>query len=344
MTLQTSEYKSFLNDLKLRIRTSQVKAALAINKELVLLYWSIGQDILTKQEELGWGAKVIDQLSDDLREEFPEIKGFSKRNLKYMRSFADAYPEEEFVQQAAAQIPWFHNCTILEKIKNHKQRQWYIEKTIENGWSRNVLSLQIKSNLYERDKDPQTNFINTLPTPQSDLANQLIKNEYSLDFLSLGKESKEREIENALVTNIRDFILELGKGFAFYGNQVHLDVGGEDFYLDLVFYHVKLRCYVVIELKTGKFKPEYAGKMNFYLAAVDDLMRHPDDKPSIGIILCQDKNQIIAEYSLRNTSTPIGISAYELTRELSAELQKNLPSVEQIELELANDLDNVEEN
>ncbi len=329
-------YAEFLADLKKRIRRARIKAALSANRELILLYWEIGRMILERQKEEGWGSKVIDRLAQDLRREFPDMKGFSARNLKYMRAFAEAYPDKEFVQQVAAQIPWFHHCTLLDKVKDPAERIWYIQQTIEHGWSRNVLVHQIESGLYYRKGKAITNFDRTLPAPQSDLAQEMLKDPYVFDFLGLTEDIRERELEKQLITRIRDFLLELGVGFAFVGSQVHLEVGGEDFFLDLLFYHLKLRCYVVIELKTGEFKPEYAGKMNFYLSAVDDLFRHPDDRPSIGIILCKSKNKVIVEYALRDTTKPIGVSSYRLTRALPEEIKSSLPSVEELERELGN--------
>lgn len=323
-------YDAFLSDLKQRIRTAQVKAALAVNRELVLLYWQIGRDILTQQEQQGWGAKVVTQLSQDLRREFPEMKGFSRTNLLYMRAFAEAFPDEQIVQQLAGQIPWFHNCTLLDKVKDPQQRQWYIQQTIENGWSRNVLIHQIESNLFARQGGAITTFDRALPKPQSDLAQQLIKDPYCFDFLSLGKEAQERELENALLDHMRDFLLELGVGFAFMGSQYPLEVDRKEYRLDLLFYHVKLRCYIVIDLKMGEFQPEYSGKMNFYVAVVDDKLRHPDDQPTIGLILCKSKSRTTAEYALQNINTPIGVS----THQLPAPLENGLPSVEQLEQEL----------
>ncbi|MGB8700077.1 MAG: PDDEXK nuclease domain-containing protein, partial [Thermosynechococcaceae cyanobacterium] len=281
------DYQTYLAQLKERIRSTQVKAALAVNRELVLLYWGIGRDILQRQAEQGWGTKVIDQLARDLKQEFPEMSGFSTRNLKYMRAFAEAYPDELIVQQLVAQIPWGHNVRILDHVKAPDERLWYAQQTIENGWSRNVLVHQIESNLYARQGRAITNFTLVLPPTQSDLAHQLLKDSYVFDFLSLGQAAKERDLERGLLLHLQRFMLELGKGFAFVGNQYHLEVGGQDFYIDLLFYHLKLRCYVVIDLKMGNFQPEYAGKMGFYLAAVDDLLRHPEDRQSIGLILCK---------------------------------------------------------
>ena len=331
-------YAAFLDGLKQRIRTAQVKAALAVNQDLVFLYWSIGKDILAKQKAEGWGSKVIDRLAKDLKHSFPEMKGFSARNLKYMRGFAEAWSDEQIVQQLAAQIPWFHNCTLLDKVKNPEERLWYIQKTMENGWSRNVLVMQIESNLYKRQGGAITNFNRTLPEPQSDLAQSLLKSEYNFDFLSLGKDAQERELEQALVERIKEFLLELGVGFAFVGSQYHLEVEGDDYYIDLLFYHLQLRCYVVIDLKVTEFKPEYTGKMNFYVSAVDDLLRHPDDQPTIGIVLCRSKKKTVAEYSLRNVSTPIAVS----THKLPETLQDRLPTAEQLEMEIDSVLKEIE--
>jgi predicted nuclease of restriction endonuclease-like (RecB) superfamily len=328
------DYQDFLHSLKERIRKAQVRAALAVNHELVLLYWQIGRDILARQQRQGWGAKVIDRLARDLRREFPELKGFSPRNLKYMRAFAEAWPDEPFVQQAAAQIPWFHNCVVLDKLSHPAEREWYLRQTIQQGWSRNVLVHHIETGLYHRQGKALTNFDRTLPAPQSDLASQLLKDPYTFDFLSLGAEAQERDLERGLIEHIRDFLLELDVGFAFVGSQYHLEVGDQDFYLDLLFYHLRLRCYVVIDLKMGDFQPEFAGKMNFYLSAVDDLLRHPDDQPTIGLILCKTRNRVIAEYALRDMSKPMGVSSYLLTGALPETLKGSLPTIKELEAEL----------
>ncbi len=287
-------YDEFLRDLKQRVREARIRAALSVNSELLQLYWSIGRDILLRQEKAGWGAKVIDLLASDLRREFPDAKGLSARNLKYMRSLALSWPGGEVVPQLVAQIPWGHNRVLLDKFENQAEREWYAQKTIKNGWSRNVLVLHIERDLYATKGMSQTNFEATLPAPQSDLARELIKDPYKFDFLGVGEDAQERAIEQGLVTHIRDFLVELGQGFAFVGSQVPLEVGGEDFRVDLLFYHLQLRRYVVIELMAGKFKPEYAGKLNFYLSAVDDLLRHEDDQPSIGMVLCKDKDNVVA--------------------------------------------------
>ncbi len=333
-TTSDESYQTFLQNLKQRITTAQVKAALAVNRELVLLYWQIGREILQRQDAQGWGAKVIEQLSKDLRSAFPNMKGFSSRNLKYMREFAENYPDEEFVQQLVAQIPWGHNVRILDKTKTPEEREFYIYKTIENGWSRNVLVLQIESKLYERQGKAVTNFELTLPKPQSDLARQLLKDPYNFDFLTLHDEAVERDLEKALLVYIRIFLLVLGVGFAFVGSQYNLKVGGQDFYIDLLFYHLKLRSFVVIDLKMGEFKPEFAGKMNFYLSAVDDLLKHEKDEPSIGLILCKSKNGVVAEYALRDVKKPIGVSEMELLEKLPENLKGNLPTIEELESEL----------
>jgi predicted nuclease of restriction endonuclease-like (RecB) superfamily len=327
-------YASFVDGLKRRIRAAQVKAALAVNAELVLLYWRIGRDILVRQEQEGWGARVIDRLSADLRAAFPEMQGFSPRNLKYMRAFAAAWPEAEFVQQVAAQLPWFHSCTLLDRVKDAAVREWYARQTIEHGWSRNVLLTQIETGFHKRAGKALTNFNTTLAPPHSDLAQQTLKDPYVFDFLTPGPEAQERDLERGLVEHVRDFLLELGVGFAFVGSQVHLEVGGEDFYVDLLFFHLRLRCFVVIELKTGEFKPEYAGKMNFYLSAVDAQLRGEGDQPSIGLVLCKAKNKVVVEYALWDTKKPIGVSAYRLLEKLPAKLKGSLPTVEELEAEL----------
>ena len=336
-------YDEFLRGLKERIRTAQVRAALAVNRELVLLYWRIGQDILERQRQSGWGSKVIDRLAADLRSAFPEMSGFSPRNLKYMRAFAEAWPDEDFVQQVAAQLPWFHNCTILDKLKNLAERIWYAQQTIENGWSRNILIHQIESNLFHRKGKAITNFDRTLPAPQSELAQQIIKDPYNFDFLSLGSEAKERDLERGLIAQLQKFLLELGVGFAFVGSQYPLEVDGEDFFIDLLFYHLRLRCFVVIDLKMDQFRPEYAGKMNFYLSAVDDLLKHSSDQPSLGIILCKTKKKMVVEYALRDTSKPLGVAEYRITAALPERLKGNLPSIEDLEAELSG-TDNLEEH
>ena len=299
-------YQSFLNDLKQRIRTAQIKAALAVNKELILLYWQIGREILNRQEDEGWGSKVVAQLSKDLKREFPELKGFSRTNLLYMRSFAKAWPDEELVHQAGGLIPWKHNCVLIDKVKDPEARQWYIGKTIEHGWSRSVLTMQIETGLYGRQGSAVTNFERTLPKPKSDLTRQILKDPYSFEFLTITEEAVERELEKGLVAHIREFLLELGVGFAFVGSQYRLEVEGDEFFIDLLFYHLKLRRYVVIDLKTTDFKPEYAGKMNFYVSAVNNLLCEDWDEPTIGIVLCRSKKKTVVEFALDTVNNPIG--------------------------------------
>ena len=323
-----SKYPELLEDIKARIRSSRIRASLSVNRELIILYWEIGRQILQRQEAEGWGARVIDRLSADLNREFPDHKGFSARNLKYMRKFAESYPEWEIVQQAAAQIPWFHNCTILDKVRHAEQRAWYIRATIEHGWSHAVLVHQIESDLYGRQGTALTNFQATLPAPQSDLAQQLLKDPYSFEFLGLGPDISERQLEKALIDRLKDFLIELGKGFAFVGQQYHLNVGSEDYYLDLLFYHLHLRCYVVIDLKVVPFKPEFAGKMKFYLSAVDDQMRHLDDQPPIGLILCKERGRLVVEYALRDTTKPMGVATYRI---LPRRLKGEFPTAREID-------------
>lgn len=327
-------YGSFLEEIKTRVREARVRAAAAVHQELVLLYWHVGHGILRRQEQLGWGAKVIDQLARDLTRAFPEMKGFSPRNLKYMRAFAQAWPDPVFVQEVLARMPWYHQIALLEKLDSPREREFYARAAIEHGWSRNVLVVQIERGLVHRHGKAQTNFERTLPVPDSDLARESLKDPYVFDFLGLADDVQERELELALVHHVRELLLELGIGFAFVGNQVHLEVAGQDYYLDLLFYHLKLRCYVVVELKAGEFRPEHAGKLNFYLSAVDDHVRGAGDGPSIGLLLCKGRNRVIVEYALRNTTTPIGVAAWQLTRALPAELSTELPTVELLESEL----------
>ena len=327
-------YADWLADLKGRIHAAQQRATLAVNRELVLLYWQIGRDILSRQAAQGWGARVIDRLAHDLRTAFPEMKGFSPRNLKYMRAFAQAWPGAEFVQQAAARLPWGHNMVLLDRLKTPEERGWYAAKAVEHNWSRNVLDMQIETRLSARAGKAVTNFDASLPKPQSDLARESLKDPYRLDFLGLGTEAHERAIEHALVKHVTEFLLELGAGFAFVGRQVLLDVGGDEFFIDLLFYHLKLRCYVVIELKGGKFKPEHLGQLGFYLTAVDAQVKHPQDGSTIGLLLCRTKNKVVAEYALRNNVQPMGVSEYQLVAALPAELKSSLPTIEQIEREL----------
>ena len=327
-------YESFLKGLKERVRAAQLRAGLSVNRELVLLYWNIGRDILARQKDQGWGAKVIDRLANDLRGEFPEMTGFSPRNLKYMRAFAEAWPDEQIVQAPLAQITWYHNIALIEKLTSAEQRLWYARKAIENGWSRNVLVHQIESALYRRQGKAPTNFTRTLPAPQSELAQQVVKDPYIFEFLTLAEEAKEHDLERALIDHLRDFLLELGVGFAFVGSQYPLEVGGQEFRIDLLFYHLRLRAFIALELKREEFKPEFSGKMSFCLSAIDDLLRHPDDQASIGMILCKSKNKIVAEYALRDLGKPVGVSEYRLTQALPTGLQESLPSIEQLEAQI----------
>jgi predicted nuclease of restriction endonuclease-like (RecB) superfamily len=341
-------YGPFLEDLKSRIQAARVKAAISANRELIALYWDIGKSIIERQRAEKWGKAVVERLATDLQKAFPGIEGFSSRNIWRMRAFHLAWTEEigklprpvagadgQNLPQAVAEIPWGHNVWLLEKIQEPVERLWYAQCTLSHGWSRAVLAHQIETDLYRRQGKAVTNFERTLPPPQSDLAQQTIKDPYVFDFLALAENARERDLERGLLEHIRKFLLELGVGFAFVGSQVHLEVEGEDFYLDLLFYHLRLRCFVVIDLKMEPFKPEFAGKMNFYLSAVDARLRHSGDQPSIGIILCKTRKRLIAEYALRNTRTPIGVSQYMLTRTVPSELKSSLPSVSELEKELA---------
>lgn len=327
-------YFALLDGLKQRIRTAQVKAALAVNQELIALYWHIGREILVRQQQAGWGGKVIDRLSVDLRREFPEMKGFSPRNLQYMRALAEAYPDEAIMLEVVAQIPWGHNQSLLNKLNTLDQRLWYAQKAVEFGWSRSILDLQIETNLFARQGGAITNFERTLPPEQSDLSRELLKDPYNFGFLSLTEEAQERDLERALVERIRDFLLELGVGFAFVGSQYRLEVDGDEYFLDMLFYHLKLRRYVVIDLKVTEFKPEYAGKMNFYISAVNHLLRDEQDNATIGIILCKSKKRTTAEFALDTVQNPIGVATYQLREELPPALQRCLPTAKQLEMEL----------
>lgn len=309
-----------------------------MNRELVTLYWQIGREILDRQQRQGWGPGVIDQLARDLKAAFPNMRGFSPRNLKYMRALAQAWADAEFVQQPAAQLPWFHLCTMLDKVKDPEQRDWYADKALEHGWSRQVLTMQIETAAHARAGSAVTNFRETLPPPQSDLARDALKDPYIFDFLGLTEDAQERDIEQALTRHITRFLLELGARFAFVGRQYRLDVGGDEFFIDLLFYHLKLRCYVVVELKTTPFRPEYAGQLNFYLSAIDAQVKAPDDQPTIGLLLCKEKNRLVAEYALRGVAKPMGVAEYQLLRQVPASLESKLPSIDQIEAELRPDL------
>lgn len=330
LLMNSSEYIATIEQIKREIQEAQYRAAVHVNADLILLYHSIGCVI---NEHKTWGNKFIDTLAADIRLAFPNSTGYSVRNLKYMSKFASAYPDREFVQTMSAQIPWSHNVAILDKVKDPDQRIWYIRKTAENGWSHSVLIHQIESGLYQRQAIAEkiSNFESRLPSPQSELAVQTMKDPYIFDFIPFREDMVERDIERALVQDVTKLLLELGTGFAFLGNQYHINVGGDDFYIDLLFYNLNLRCYVVIELKTGEFKPEYAGQLNFYLSAVDGLIKQEQDNPTIGLLLCKSKNNLVAEYSLKDMSKPIGVSEYRITSSLPAELEKQLPSVEDIQ-------------
>ncbi|HCC54496.1 MAG TPA: DUF1016 domain-containing protein [Desulfobulbaceae bacterium] len=348
-------YAELLTDIKQRIRAAQTRAMLAVNAELIRLYWELGQVLDARQKTEGWGAAVIPLLARDIRNDLPEIKGFSERNIKRMLAFYREYARVEFVPQAVAQIepagkvpqpvalfssdtllalPWGHHLLLMEKFKDAQTRHWYMRATLANGWSRSVLQMQIETAAHTRQGKATSNFALRLPSPQSDLAQQALKDPYLFDFLTLTTPFHERELETGLIAHLEKFLLELGQGFAFVGRQYHVDVGDQDFYIDLLFYHLHLRCFIVIELKRGAFKPEYAGKINFYCSVVDDVLKHASDTPTIGLILCQTQNEVIAEYALRGVDKPIGVSTFELTRALPAELKSSLPSIEQIEREL----------
>jgi len=356
------QYKNWLVDIKQRLHSVQMKAIVAVNRQLLLFYWQLGADIVSKQEKSYWGSGFLKQLSADLMAEFPEIKGFSKRNLELIRRWYLFWSEDSSIakqavsligQQAVikleekddcppivkliSRIPWGHNLKIISKCPTVKEALFYVQSTISNNWSRNVLVHQIESKLYEREGQAVNNFQLTLPETQSDLAKQTLKDPYVFDFLTLTKDFKERELELGLLEHLEKFLLELGQGFAFVGRQYGLTVSDQDFYLDLLFYHLELRCFIVIDLKAGAFKAEYAGKMNFYCAVVDDLLKKEHDAPTLGLILCKSKNKLVAEYALRGVKTPIGVSEYELTQALPEELQSSLPSIEAIEKELGED-------
>ena len=330
MLMNNNEYLDLVQMVKQEIKQAQYKATLSVNKELITLYHGIG---LIINEHKSWGNKFIENLATDIKMSFPNAKGYSVRNLKYMAKFAATYTDEEFVQTVSAQIPWSHNIAILDKVKDAEKREWYIRKTAENGWSHSVLIHQIESGLYERQviANKISNFENRLAAPQSELAVQTMKDPYIFDFIPFNEDMVERDIEQALVKDVTKLLLELGTGFAFLGNQYHLNVGGDDFYIDLLFYNLNLRCYVVIELKTGEFKPDYAGQLNFYLSAVDGILKKENDNPSIGLLLCKSKNDLVAEYALKDMSKPIGVSEYRVTSNLPENLSKELPSVEDIQ-------------
>lgn len=337
--IDITEYKEILKSVKIEVLKSHYKAIQAINHQMIYMYWHIGKIIL---ENSKWGNKFIDNLSLDLRLEFPEIKGFSIRNLKNMRKFADEYTDFEFVQSVTAQITWTHNVLLIEKIKDIKTRKWYIKETLKNGWSVNILDMQISSNLYERQAISKkiTNFENTLPDIQSDLAIQTMKDPYIFDFISLKGKIRESEIEQAMIGKIKDVLIELGSGFAFIGNQYKITVSGNDYFIDQLFYHLKLRCYIVVELKARKFMPADAGQLNFYLSAIDDLIKDETDNPTIGLLLCKDKDKFTAEYALKDINKPIGVSQYKMLENIPEYLQDKLPKAKDIELHIKDLEDN----
>ena len=330
-------YGAVLEAVKARIRAAQLQAARSVNQELVSLYWQIGREIIQRQDKEGWGSKVVERLAKDLHKEFPDMGGFSRSNLLYMRAFAEAYPDPSIVQQLVGQIPWGHNVLLLTKLKKPEHRLWYAQATVANGWSRAVLDVQIATHAHRRQGKAITNFKRTLPAERSDLAQQTLKDPYTFEFLNLVADTRERDLELALVAHIQKVLLELGAGFAFVGRQVPLKVGRKEYFLDLLFYHLKLRCYVVVELKMEPFEPEHAGKMNFYLTAVDEQLRHPDDKPSIGLLLCKDNDKLVVEYALRDVAKPIGVAEWRtrLVATLPKGLRGTLPSVKEIERELS---------
>lgn len=358
--LLDSRYENILIGLKEKIKGARIRASIKVNYELLKVYWEIGNTILVQQHEQGWGAKIIDRLASDLRLEFPDFKGFSPRNLSYMKAFAEAYPEfllgqsttdvilqhpaaklqdndnQEYtiLQHPAAKLPWTQHQVILDKVKDKEKRLFYLQKSAENAWSRNVLSLQIESQLFERQGNAITNFSTTLPALDSDLARETIKSPYIFDFLSITEEMKERDVEKALIQHLKAFMLELGKGFAYIGNQKNLNVKGDDFFLDLLFFNYHLNCFVIFELKLGEFKPEYAGKLNFYINTVDEQLKGNQHKPTIGILLCKTPNETVVKYSLQGIDSPIGVSEYQLAQALPKELRGELPSMEELEAEL----------
>lgn len=333
-----ADYAEWLADLKRRIHGARQRALLSANAEQINLYHGIGRDILVRQQQQGWGAKVIDRLSSDLRAAFPDMKGLSTRNLHYMRLFAEQCPDLKIVQQSAAQFPWFHIVVLLTKLTDPKLREWYAREALERSWTRDALEINIKNQLHLRQGAAITNFSKQLPAPQAGLATQVLKDPYHFDFLGLGDEAHELAIEQALIRHITRFLLELGTGFAFVGRQFRLQVGGDEFFIDLLFYHTRLKCYVVVELKAGAFKPEHAGQLNFYLNVVDGQIKADDDKPTIGLLLCKTRNRLVAEYALSGINKPIGIAEYQLVRALPDPLDTCLPSIEELETELSRDL------
>ena len=330
-------YADWLKQLKVEIAQARQRAALSVNTGLIQLYGRIGHDILQRQQSQGWGAKVIDRVARDLKAAFPDMRGWSASNLKYMRFFAQICPDGLFGQQPADQLPWFHVVTLLTRLDDPAERAWYAERVVQQGWSRATLEVHIRNRLHLRQGAAVTNFEARLPAPDSALAQETLKDPYLFDFLGLGDEAEEREIERGLVAHITRFLLELGAGFAFVGRQFRLEVAGDEFFIDLLFYHTRLKCYVVVELKATAFKPEHAGQLNFYLTAVDAQVKAPDDKPTIGLLLCKQQNRLVAEYALSGIAKPIGVAEYQLLRDLPEDLGRNLPSIADIEAELADE-------
>lgn len=340
--LQNIEYKNWLKDLKQKVLHTQIKAAIKVNATLLQFYWELGEEIVSRQTQASWGDGFLKQLSMDLMAEFPDMKGFSFSNLKYIRQWIVFYSRENAISQQLVdqltQIPWGHNLKIISHCQSIEQALYYVQNTLENGWSRSVLTHQMESGLWQREGKAITNFTKTLPTPQSDLAQQTLKDPYIFDFLTLSKQHSERELEQGLIEHITHFLLELGAGFAYLGKQYPVQVGEREFFIDLLFYHTQLHCYVVIELKIGDFEPEHAGKLNFYIKAIDEQLRKEADNPTIGIILCKNKDKLVAEYALSDIQKPIGVSEYQLTQSLPQNLQSKLPSIEDIENELSGEL------
>ncbi len=333
--IKADDYKAFIQDIKNRIQSAQIKAAVEVNHELLRLYWYLAERIVVKQKDSAWGDGFLLQMSRDLQVEFPDMKGFSLRNLKYMRQWFQFWSTGSAIgQQLVAQIPWGHNLVIISKAKGMDEALFYVQNTIHNNWSRAVLTQHLESGLHLRKGKAITNFQTTLPAPQSDLARQTIKDPYHFDFLTLREKHDEKELENALVTHVTRFLLELGAGFSYIGRQYKLEVAGDEFFIDLLFYHTRLHCYVVIELKAIKFKPEFAGKLNFYVSAVDVTLKSKQDNPTIGILICKSKNDTVVEYSLKDIHKPIGVSEYMITKHLPKEFRSSLPSIDEIEAEL----------
>ena len=336
LTKKHTEYINWVNELKTLIQRTQIKASISVNRELMSLYWTIGKSISEKVNTANWGSSVVEELSKDLKEEFPNQKGFSRSNLFSMKKWFEFYSQSEIdiekIQQLVGQIPWGHNVVIISKSKNIEEAIFYSNKTIENNWSRSVLLHQIELNLYEGHGKAITNFTETLPTPHSELATETLKDPYKFDFLTLQEKALEKDIEIQLVKHITSFLLELGTGFSFVGQQVPVKIDNQDFYIDLLFYHIKLKCYVVVELKAIEFKAEFAGKMNLYLSAIDDSLKTKAENPTIGLLLCKSKSEIIAEYALRGMTQPIGIAEYEINNAIPKEIKTELPTIEEIEL------------